>query len=434
MARLPNILYLHSHDTGRYVQPYGHAVPTPNIQALAEQSVLFRQAFCAAPTCSPSRAALLTGQAPHSSGMLGLAHRGFRLNDYRQHLVHTLRGAGYETTLIGMQHEAREPGMLGYDRIVPLASASVQNVAPAAAQFLRASPAQPFFLAVGFEETHREYPQPEPPFDGRYNRPPLPLPDHPAVRRDFAAYQTSARHLDEGVGQVLEALEAGGLAQNTLVISTTDHGLAFPGMKCCLTDHGIGVSLILRAPQCFGGGRVLDGLVSQIDLFPTICELAGIAKPAWLQGRSLLPLLNGTAEDVNEEIFAEVTFHAAEEPLRAVRTRRYKYIRRYDGRQSPVLPNVDDSPSKQVWVDAGWAQRPLEAEQLFDLVFDPNEAHNLAGRAEMEPVLAEMRARLRRWMEATADPLLLGRVQPPRGVLLNDPDGASPSEPTFWVE
>ena len=87
----PNILYLHSHDTGRYIEPYGYPVPTPNLQAFAEQGVVFRQAFCGGPTCSPSRAALLTGQAPHSSGMIGLAHMGFKLHDYSQHIVHTLR-------------------------------------------------------------------------------------------------------------------------------------------------------------------------------------------------------------------------------------------------------------------------------------------------------------------------------------------------------
>ena len=73
----PNILYLHSHDSGRYVQPYGHAVPTPNLQRLAEEGVRFRQAYYAAPTCSPSRAALLTGQASHSCGQFGLVNRGF---------------------------------------------------------------------------------------------------------------------------------------------------------------------------------------------------------------------------------------------------------------------------------------------------------------------------------------------------------------------
>ena len=88
----PNVLYLHSHDTGRYVQPYGHQIPTPNIQMLADQGALFRKAFCAGPTCSGSRAALLTGQYPHSNGMMGLAHRGWRLNDYGQHIIHPPEG------------------------------------------------------------------------------------------------------------------------------------------------------------------------------------------------------------------------------------------------------------------------------------------------------------------------------------------------------
>jgi N-sulfoglucosamine sulfohydrolase len=80
-GRTPNILYIHSHDSGRYLQPYGHAVPTPNLQRLASEGVLFRRAFSCAPTCSPSRSALLTGQFPHQNGMLGLAHRGFSMND-----------------------------------------------------------------------------------------------------------------------------------------------------------------------------------------------------------------------------------------------------------------------------------------------------------------------------------------------------------------
>src|SRR5947209_18984101 len=110
----PNILYIHSHDTGRYVQPYGHAIPTPNIQRPEEQGVLFRKAFCAAPTCSPSRASLLTGQYAHCSGMLGLAHRGFSLHDYRQHILYTLRKVGYYTALIGEEHLAKDTRTIGY--------------------------------------------------------------------------------------------------------------------------------------------------------------------------------------------------------------------------------------------------------------------------------------------------------------------------------
>mgnify|MGYP001308609935 CR=1 FL=1 len=112
----PNIVYIHSHDTGRYVQPYGHAIPTPAIQKLADQGVFFRRAFSAAPTCSPSRAALLTGQTPHSSGMLGLAHRGFSLADPRQHLAYTLKSVGYDTVLAGVQHVSDDSGSIGYTK------------------------------------------------------------------------------------------------------------------------------------------------------------------------------------------------------------------------------------------------------------------------------------------------------------------------------
>ena len=97
MPSPPNILYLNSHDTGRYVQPYGTAVPTPNIQWLADQGVMFRNAFCAAPSCSGSRAALLTGSYCHNNGMMGLAHRGFSLLRLRPAHRHG-RCAGPATT------------------------------------------------------------------------------------------------------------------------------------------------------------------------------------------------------------------------------------------------------------------------------------------------------------------------------------------------
>ncbi|RIK46894.1 MAG: sulfatase, partial [Chloroflexi bacterium] len=213
----PHIVYLHSHDTGRWLQPYGYAVATPNLQRLAEEGVLFRRAFCAAPTCSPSRAALLTGQCAHASGMIGLAHRGFRLRDERQHLAHYLRDAGYTTVLCGMQHVTRDPHGTGYTRVLELANRSAAVVAPAAADFLRSRPAAPFFLDVGFEETHRDFPSGG---DGRYVQPPRPLPDAPEIRQDTADFIRSAHDLDLGIGQVLAALEESGLTDNTLVIYT----------------------------------------------------------------------------------------------------------------------------------------------------------------------------------------------------------------------
>jgi arylsulfatase A-like enzyme len=424
----PNILYIHSHDTGRYIQPYGHNVPTPNLQQLAEKGVLFRQNFCVAPTCSPSRAALLTGQSAHSSGMIGLAHRGFSLKDHSQHIVHTLRQVGYRSMLIGTQHVARDASIIGYDDVAPVQSHRVKHVVPEAVKFLNSKPRSPFFLSVGFGETHREFPDAGPDQDPRYCLPPAPLPDTPRTRQDMANFKASAQILDKGIGDVLNALDANGLAENTLVICTTDHGIAFPGMKCNLTDHGMGVMLILRGPGGFAGGQVCDAMVSHVDLFPTICDLLEIEPPPWLQGRSMMPLIRGQTDEIRDEVFAEVTYHAAYEPMRAVRTHRFKYIRRFEDRQSPVLPNCDEGLSKDMWLQHGWAERPPTAEQLYDLVFDPNETHNLANDPAMAEVLDEMSGRLDRWMRATDDPLLYGPVPAPPGSQVNDPDGLSPRE------
>jgi N-sulfoglucosamine sulfohydrolase len=281
--RPPNIVYLHSHDTGRYVQAYGHQIPTPNIQLLADQGVLFRNAFSAASTCSGSRASFVTGQYPHSNGMIGLAHRGFELFDYSQHLVHTLRRAGYHSELIGEQHISEDPGVIAYDRVHEIDTNHVEHVAPRAVEVLRDAPSEPLFLSVGFFETHRDYFEPTSVRDYLYSLPPAGLPDLPPVRQDMAAFKASARSLDQGVGAVLNALAMSGLADDTLVICTTDHGLAVPGSKATLTDRGLGVSLIVRGPAGFGGGRVFDSLVSQIDLYPTICELAGVDTPPFAQ-------------------------------------------------------------------------------------------------------------------------------------------------------
>jgi len=201
-------------------------------------------------------------------------------------------------------------------------------------------------------------------------------------------------------------------------------------MKCSLTDHGIGVLLIICGPGGFSGGQVKDAMVSHIDLFPTICDLLKLEPPDWLQGTSMMPLIRGEQDQIHDEIFCEVTYHASYEPKRAVRTLRHKYIRRFEERTSPVLPNCDDSLSKDVWLDGGWSSHAPAAERLYDLVFDPNETNNLAGDPVMADTLIEMRGRLDRWMAATDDPLLHGPVPAPSRSKVNDPDGLSPREPT----
>ncbi len=430
----PNILYLNSHDTGRYVQPYGHAIPTPNIQWLADQGVMFRNAFCAAPSCSGSRAALLTGEYCHNNGMMGLAHRGFSLYDYGHHIVRTLSAAGYHTGLIGEQHVSADPKTLGYGTVYEIPDTNASSVAPAAITALSSGLEEPFFLSVGFFETHRSFFAPSSVRDRVYSLPPPFLPDTPEIRQDVAAYKASARALDHGIGAVLNKLNETGLDRNTLVICTTDHGLAFPTAKASLLDRGIGVMMILRGAG-FDGGFAMDELVSHIDLFPTICDVAGIEPSPWLQGRSLVPLVRGEeAADARREIFSELTYHAAYEPQRAIRTERFKYLRRFDDYPYPVLANCDDSPSKDAYLTRGWAERTVSREALHDLFFNPGEGRNVIDEPDYAEVAQDLRERLERWMVETDDPLLNGAVPAPDGAQINAQTQVSASEPTFVAD
>jgi arylsulfatase A-like enzyme len=425
----PNILYIHSHDTGRWVQPYGYAVPTPNIQLLADQGVLFREAFCAMPTCSGSRACLLTGQSGVANGMLGLAHRGWKLNDYSHHLVHPLREAGYHSTLIGEQHISRDPDAIGYDEVIAVDTTHAEEIAPKAIEVLEQA-REPVFASIGFFETHRSFTAPTSVRDTLYSLPPANLPDAPRTREDIAAFKASARSLDQGIGAVLNGLHTSGLAERTLIICTTDHGLAFPGAKATLSDRGTGVMLIMRGPDGFSGGKVIDSMVTHLDIYPTICEIAGIPAPERLEGTSLMPLVRGDVASLHDEVFTEMTYHAAYEPQRAIRTERWKYIRRFDDYPHPVLANCDDSASKDLLVEHGWGKRMVDPEQLYDLVFDPGETRNVFGQPGNETVVDELRERLESWMADRGDPLLDGPILPPVGAEINDQDQTSANEPT----
>ena len=135
-------------------------------------------------------------------------------------------------------------------------------------------------------------------------------------------------------------------------------------------------------------------------------------------------------EPVHDAVFAEVSYHAAYEPMRCVRTERYKYIRRYDGREKLVLPNVDDTPSKQFLLDQDWESQLREQEMLFDLMFDPDEANNVIHRPELAGVKADLIDKLDAWMEATQDPILAtGPIPAPSGSRVNPPDLRSPKDP-----
>lgn len=428
-----NIVYIHTHDTGRYIQPYGYNIPTPNLMKMSEEGTLFRHAYCAGPTCSPSRAGLLTGMAPHSNGMLGLAHRGFALNDYSKHLVHFMNAQGYETVLCGVQHEVSGDNIkqLGYQKILKPAEAMKRHYdldnADIVADYILQGGDKPFFISFGLFNTHRKFPEIDPDINPDYIVPPWPMYDTKQNREDMAAFITSARIMDMGVGTVLEALKKSGKEHNTLVIFTTDHGIAFPRMKCSLYDTGIGVSLIIKYPGNTKMGKAVDAIVSHLDIFPTICEMINAEKPSWLQGKSLLPILESKADNIREEIFSEVTYHASYEPMRCIRTERYKLIRFYDEHDGYVPSNIDDSLSKSFIFDHGYMEGKRDRDMLFDLYLDPVERVNLVKDEKYSIVYKDLLKRLNKWMEETADPLLKGKVEKQPGTIVNKLTSMSPS-------
>ena len=426
-----NVVIVITHDTGRHLGAYGRRVATPNLDHLAGEGVLFEQAYCTAPQCSPSRSSLLTGLVPHRHGLIGLTHRGFRLHPdaLRQTLPRLLGEAGYSTHLFGFQHEAADPRELGYQQVVqPRPSGSrphlCRDVAPAAAEFLAGGPTEPFFAMVGFDETHRPFE----PTDTSLADVEVPayLPDTPVVRRDVADLEAAVRQADAAIGQLLAALDRSGLAGRSLFIYTTDHGIAFPGAKGTLFDPGIEIGLVARGPGGFSGGWRLPELASNADLVPTVLELCGLAPPEDTDGVSLLPLVAGDVRDVRQELFAELTFHTAYDPMRAIRTERYKYIRSFADRPLHLPAHVDASPTKDLLRERGYFEPRRPPEMLFDLVHDPLERANLAGDPTLSSVRDSLRDQLERWMRATGDPLLDGELAAPAGATLTPADSYAP--------
>lgn len=416
--RRPNILLLNAHDLGRHLACYGwDSVPSVTLDRLAKEGVLFERSFSTAPQCSPSRAALHTGRHAHSVGVLGLSHSPFdwRLQPQHTHFAQRVRDLGYATALVGMQHVTRYEDVphLGFDHVSGVAPAG-DVAARAAATLQAADPAQPFYLEVGFFEPHRpyDYGGAEPYDADGVNLPPY-VPGAPLVLADFAALQGAIRAMDRAVGVILHRLQASGLEENTLVIFTTDHGLAMPRAKCTLYDPGLETALLMRWPAAgVTGGTRLDALISHVDLVPTLLDALGQPAPGDLQGRSFWPLLQGESYDAREVIFAEKTYHTAYEPQRAVRSAGHKLIVNLEsGSRFDIADDIRLSPSYPLMREEIAGERPPA--ELYDLQHDPQERHNLAGDRSYADIEDDLRRRLWQWMEETDDPLRHGPVRSP---------------------
>ncbi|HSS61518.1 MAG TPA: sulfatase [Candidatus Limnocylindrales bacterium] len=405
MTTAHDVVVMTTHDIGRRLGCYGvRSVASPNLDALAHHGVRFAQAFATAPQCSPSRASLASGIYPHNNGVMGLAHGGFDWALAVPHAAAMFAAAGFESHLFGGQHVTPHPERLGFTALHP---------ASAVDQVLEQS-VRRLYLEINFEETHRPYPPAGKAPDGLVI--PGYLPDIPEAVEEMTAVEQTITTMDAAVGRVLEALDRTGRANDAFVIFTTDHGLAMPRAKCTLYDPGLEVALIARwLGGGVAGGTVRQGLVSNIDVLPTLLEAAGMPIAANMQGQSLL------APGARDAIFAEKTFHSYYDPMRCIRTDRHKYIRNFESAFAVEVPaDIQAGPIFRSNPARYSTDRPAVAE-LYDLEDDPLEMRNVAGQADVAEVERDLSRRLRAWMRETDDPLLNGPVASPRYHLALEP-------------
>jgi N-sulfoglucosamine sulfohydrolase len=413
----PNVVMIIVHDLGQYLGCFGAGVKTPCLDALAAEGVVFDNHFCTDAQCSPSRGSILTGRMPHNNGLIGLAHIGWQLGTQEVTLPMYLGAAGYETHLFGFQHEHSELARLGYQHLRPggPALAGAETLAEFLLERGRQPQQQPFFINAGWGEPHRPYGR-----EGYANDDPAEvnplywLPDRAGIREDIAGLNGLVYAVDEAVGRVREALALSGLADNTLLVFTTDHGLAMPRAKGTCYDPGLKTAFLAHWAGRIEGGRRHDPMISNMDLLPTLLDLAGARTPTQVEGRSFLPLWEGREYQRREHLFAEMTWHDKYNPMRAVRTERYKYIRNFGDRPLVYMPyDIWVAPAGRAMKDDYYGSR-RPAEELYDLRADPLEQTNLITSPAHAAAACELRERVARYMEESNDLLLYGDVAPAR--------------------
>ncbi len=413
-----NIIVVISHDMGQHMGCYGVPnVRTPNFDAFAEQGIRFENNFCTAPLCSPSRAALWTGRYPHANGMAGLAHTTFGndLHDDERHLAQILGDEGYETHLFGSQHTSLSSQRCGFKGI-HAGKGTCGKIASDAVKFLEEwkKGDGPLFLQAAFFEPHRPFHHEDvvslapdtlwvPPY----------LPDIPEVREDLADLEASCSSADQAFGAIVAAVDRCGMADDTILVFTVDHGIAFPHAKMSLYDPGIETALLMRVPG-IKGSKVYKEMISNVDFVPTVLDLLGMEIPGNVQGRSFQGLLTGRGYEPNQAIFAEQTYHVYYDPIRAIRTEKWKLIANFEiAPQQLIGPVQRSNADGKSYVEIVKAKPPRwlfhVPFELYDLEADPWEQNDLAdSQTEHENVRNELIRRLRQWMCATGDPLIEG--------------------------
>jgi arylsulfatase A-like enzyme len=410
---------------------YGDKViKTPVFDRVAREGMLFTHAFSAAPSCTASRASILTGQAPHRLEQGANLH-GFLPAKFPVY-PELLEKSGYA---VGFSGKGWGPGNFqAGGRTRNPAGRNFKNFA----DFLQAvPPGQPFCFWFGSHDPHRAYQKdsgvksgmkPEEVFVPPY------LPDTTEVRNDILDYYYASQRFDRDTGELLKLLEERGLSQNTLVVISGDNGWPFPRGKANLYDAGTRQPLAVRWPGRVKAGGTSDAFVSLTDLCPTFLEAAGLKPLPEMTGQSLLGLLQGKHQAGRDAVFAERERHAnvrqgdLSYPARAICTKEFLYIRNFRPERWPAgdpekwkavgpFGDCDNGPSKEFILEhrdqpqvakifqLAFDKRP--AEELYDLAKDPYELNNVASTAEYAKARTKVRQSLEDWLRKTGDPRMM---------------------------
>jgi len=452
----PNILFIITDDQSwEHAGCYGNqALRTPAIDRLAFDGVRFINAYSAAPSCSPSRAGILSGQDIYRLEEAGIL-TGF-IRDKYVLFPELLEENGYNVGYTGKGYWPRtanidgaidEPIGKNYrERTYQSTPVGIsKNNYPANFKdFLdQRSKDGPFFFWLGFGEPHTPYE-----IDRGVNtgidtskiRVPAFLPDEPVAKLNMADYMSEIEWADKMIDSVMTLLEKYHLMKNTLIVFTSDNGMPLPRAKSSLYDYGVHMPLICKWDEKIKKGRVVEDPVSLIDFAPTFLEIAGIEVPDQMTGKSLTKQLysekSGTIDQEKEFVVTAFEKHTSCRigqlgfPRRALHTTEWTYIRNYEPERWPYGdPNVfiegwgfygecDPGRLKNFMMDH---QNEMEFDPLFNLCFgkvaeeelynkneDPDMIHNLAENSEYESILLELREKLNIYLKQTNDPRSIG--------------------------
>jgi len=452
----PNILLVITDDQSwEHAGCYGdRAVRTPSVDRLSQEGVRFENAYAACPSCSPSRAAILTGQDIYRLEEGGVL-TGF-IRDKFVLFPQILAENGYHVGSTGKRYWPRTQNVVGAvdEPIGKVYNVPHQEGVPEGISRLDYSASfklflednqngDPFFFWVGTSEPHRPYETGRgvsTGIDTSAIRIPGFMPDVPVVRLDLADYMSEIEWADRALGEMIVILEEKGMLETTLIIFTSDNGMPFPRAKATLYDHGVRMPLVMRWGSHLKEGRLITNPVSLIDLGPTFLELAGIEIPEQMTGRSIKDLLqkhpSGFLQGEHQFVVSAFEKHVPARPdslgfpRRAIHTEEWTYIINYEPDRYPMgcedvwIPwwdnfgETDPGPAKEYFKERMnqpefrefWqlAFGKVPGEELYQKKEDPDMLVNLAQDPGYASVKAGLRRKLEQYLLETSDPRISG--------------------------